>query len=199
MIRRVYDNPFEGHTRRHFCGFCGTPLSYWSESPRGEANYIQVTMGSLCREDLGDLEELGLIPETAITSPGSSSIEGSLGSPLGASGTLSEDDGQQQQQQQQHLTSPTLSMNTSELASLRGGRESTGIPWFDSILEGSRLGKGLKSTKISQRSADGTTRVEWEIVEYTDGDPGTPSANGGKRKMDDRDDTDDSRMEGIHQ
>ncbi|KAI1340458.1 hypothetical protein F5Y15DRAFT_40369 [Xylariaceae sp. FL0016] len=61
-IRRVYSDPIEQHAKRHFCGFCGTPLSYWSEQPRSEADYIQLTLGSLLTEDLHGLEEMGLIP-----------------------------------------------------------------------------------------------------------------------------------------
>ncbi|KAI1777659.1 hypothetical protein F4818DRAFT_320909 [Hypoxylon cercidicola] len=62
-IRRVYSHPTEQNAMRQFCGFCGTPLSYWSEEPRSEADYIQVTLGSLLTEDLHDLEESGLLPE----------------------------------------------------------------------------------------------------------------------------------------
>lgn len=198
MIRRVYENPFEGHTRRHFCGFCGTPLTYWSDQPRGESNYIHVTMGSLCREDLGDLEEMGLIPETP-TSPGGTAVSSraaSRGSPIG---TKAEGDAQQQL----HLASPPTAIGTTSVTvPVRAGRETTGIPWFDTMLEGSRLSGRIKTTKGSRQSADGTTRVEWEVVEYTDdtSQPGTPaSANNGKRKLGDRDDADDTQMDGISQ
>ncbi|KAI2626467.1 hypothetical protein GGR54DRAFT_471935 [Hypoxylon sp. NC1633] len=61
-IRRVYSDPAEHNALRQFCGFCGTPLSYWSENPRSEADYIQITLRSLLIEDLRDLEELGLVP-----------------------------------------------------------------------------------------------------------------------------------------
>lgn len=213
MIRRVYENPFEGHTRRHFCGFCGTPLTYWSDAPRGEANYIQVTMGSLCRDDLGDLEEMGLVPESP-SSPGSTSssrIGGAgrgLSSPIGGGDgmvTAEDEDARVQQQKQQQqlvmhrLASPTTVSTSAAVVPLRGGRETTGIPWFDTILEGSRLAGRLKTTKVTRQSANGTRRVEWEIVEYTDNDPGTPSTSNGKRKMDDRDDADDAHMEGVGQ
>lgn len=204
MIRRVYENPFEGHTRRHFCGFCGTPLTYWSDLPRGEANYIQVTMGSLSREDLGDLEELGLILETP-TSPSSSSRGRSLNSPVEGGGgdamTVEGDD--YQQQPQRGVVSPRIAIGTSSaLASTgRGGRETTSIPWFDTLLEGSILAGRMRSSKGSQQSADGTTRVEWEVFEYTNdaNDADTPSTGSGKRKLGDRDDADDAQMEGVSQ
>ncbi|KAL2160509.1 hypothetical protein VTH06DRAFT_1197 [Thermothelomyces fergusii] len=59
QIHRVYQPVGEEHAMRHFCGFCGTPLSYWSESPRSEADFIRLTLGSLLPEDLRDLEEWG--------------------------------------------------------------------------------------------------------------------------------------------
>jgi len=65
-IRRVYTSPHEQSAKRHFCGFCGTPLSYWSESPPSEAEYISLTLGSLSGNDLRDLEELGLLPKEAL-------------------------------------------------------------------------------------------------------------------------------------
>ncbi|KAI1393842.1 uncharacterized protein F4822DRAFT_27367 [Hypoxylon trugodes] len=68
-IRRTYSHPAERNTIRHFCGFCGTPLSYWSEEPKSEAEFIQLTLGSLLTEDLNDLEELGLIPDESEQDP----------------------------------------------------------------------------------------------------------------------------------
>lgn len=65
QIRRVYTHPTQQHAKRHFCGYCGTPLSYWSEKPYSEAEYINLTLGSLLREDLADLEDMGLIPEAS--------------------------------------------------------------------------------------------------------------------------------------
>lgn len=81
-------------------------------------------------------------------------------------------------------------------------RETTSIPWFDSIVEGSRLGGRLRTVKGTRQSVDGTTKVEWEISEYNDdGDEetSTPSGNNGKRKLGDRDDIDDDRMDGLSQ
>ncbi|KAI1108095.1 hypothetical protein F5Y14DRAFT_457389 [Nemania sp. NC0429] len=62
-IRRLYAHPTERHIQRSFCGYCGTPLSYWSEEPPSEAEYIQLTLGSLLTEDLQSLQELGLLPD----------------------------------------------------------------------------------------------------------------------------------------
>ncbi|CAM1505346.1 Fc.00g109830.m01.CDS01 [Cosmosporella sp. VM-42] len=140
MIRRVYTHPSQQYSKRHFCGYCGTPLSYWSEDPQTEAEYINLTLGSLLREDLRDLEDMGLIPED------------------------SESEGKEENQK------PTRSTAL---------RQSYGVPWFDGMVDGTRLGKMRRSQGV-QRSQDGRVKVEWEIVEFN-GD------NGDQRSGDDND------------
>lgn len=184
QIRRVYENPFERHTRRTFCGVCGTPLTYWSEHPRTEADYIQVTMGSLHREDLGDLEDLGLIPESPIEVPRFEIPAISGRGAVGPSEAISEDS--------VAATSAALRPNATH-------RETDGVPWFDSIIEGSSLGGRLKTTRGTRQSADGTTRIEFEITEYSDdgNEARGSSGSNGKRKLGDREDVD--TMEGVSQ
>ncbi|KAH7360920.1 hypothetical protein BKA65DRAFT_195178 [Rhexocercosporidium sp. MPI-PUGE-AT-0058] len=65
-IRRTYTSPREQNSKRHFCGFCGTPLAFWSEETPGEAGYISLTLGSLAGKDLRDLEDLGVLPREAL-------------------------------------------------------------------------------------------------------------------------------------
>ncbi|KAI1426211.1 hypothetical protein F5Y12DRAFT_300128 [Xylaria sp. FL1777] len=162
-IRRLYAHPAERHTQRSFCGYCGTPLSYWSEEPLGEAEYIQLTLGSLLTEDLHNLQELGLLP----------------------------DDTDVDEMEVVPSTTPETSR---ELI----GRDITGIPWFDSLLSGSRLGN-IYSTKSVRQSRDGTSRVEFEVTEWTaDNDNGrgegeadtseSSTSTPGKRKRLDSDD-----------
>ncbi|KAK7737729.1 hypothetical protein SLS53_006348 [Cytospora paraplurivora] len=186
-IRRLYENPFEGHARRHFCGFCGTPLTYWSEQPRSEADYIHITLGSLCREDLGDLDDLGLIPGSPASEDETSELP-----------TLPTRGGREPSQATAEALQAPVAATSASLQPV--GRDTLSIPWIDSIVEGSRLGGRLKRTKGTRQSADGTTRVEWEIVEYNDEDnddeAGGSSGNNGKRKLGDRD-TNDDHMEGI--
>lgn len=71
-------------------------------------------------------------------------------------------------------------------------RESFGVPWFEDLVEGTRLGR-LRRRHGASRSKDGKMQVEWEIIEYSDnGNDGqdvemaTPAS--GKRKLDERDD-----------
>lgn len=62
MIRRVFSHPAKSASRQTFCGYCGTPLTYWCEQPRTEANYVRIALGSLFGEDLHDLEKMGIVP-----------------------------------------------------------------------------------------------------------------------------------------
>ncbi|GJC95415.1 hypothetical protein ColKHC_04241 [Colletotrichum higginsianum] len=160
-IRRVFESSSKHPSKRHFCGFCGTPLSYWTERPQAEADYIHLTLASLQGEDLRDLEDLGLIPEF--------------------------EEAEEQ---------PAIPTTTTVV-----GRETRGVPWFESMIEGTRLGS-LRHSQVVDHSRDGAIRVEWEIVEWTDSDdihdvaPATAgdvdmvTNNATKRKMGDRDDAD---------
>lgn len=60
-IRRVFTPPHAPSTKRHFCGFCGTPLSYWSEESPEEADWICVNLGSFKNESVERMEDAGLL------------------------------------------------------------------------------------------------------------------------------------------
>lgn len=168
-IRRVFESPSNHHpSRRNFCGFCGTPLSYWTERPPTEARFIHLTLASLRGEDLRDLEDLGLIPEF-----------------------------------EEPEEQPAVPTTTTVI-----GRETQGVPWFEGMIEGTRLGN-LRHSQVVDHSRDGKIRVEWEIVEWTEGDDAADvaaAADGdvnmttnhpGKRKMNDRED-EDAAVDGMH-
>lgn len=166
LIRRVYTHPSQDHSKRHFCGYCGTPLSYWSENPQSEAEYIHLTLGSLLQEDLRDLEDMGLIPEDSMSEEEASTDP------------------------QATTDNPTASTSNASVL-----RQSYGVPWFDGMVEGTRLGKMRRNQGIRQ-SQDGKVSVEWEVVEYSDDDQEgdqdvemeAPSSSAIKRKLQDRDD-----------
>ncbi|KKA18819.1 Uncharacterized protein T310_7228, partial [Rasamsonia emersonii CBS 393.64] len=82
-IRRTFTPVHAPHSQRNFCGFCGTPLTYWTESPPEEADYMSVTLGSLFSDDLRMLEDLELLPRD-------STEDGSDRSPPAATDTTSE-------------------------------------------------------------------------------------------------------------
>lgn len=154
MIRRVYTHPSQDYSKRHFCGFCGTPLSYWSEDPRSEAEFINLTLGSLLREDIRDLEDIGLIPQ-----------DGDEDAPAGS----------------EAAPAATPTKRTAI-------QQSFGVPWFDGLIEGSRLGS-MRRSYGTRRSRDGQTSIEWDIVEFSEnggGETGEGDAaltNLGKRKL----------------
>lgn len=133
----------------------------------------------MCRNDLGDIDELGLIPESPTEEAGSElPVRGALAAA--------------QQATEAERVSATLST-----ASRPIGRESRGIPWIESLVEGSSLGGRLKRASVTRRSADGSAWAQWHIVEYNDGgqvesEPGGSSGNNGKRKLADRDDDEDA-------
>ncbi|KAL7960814.1 hypothetical protein V8C34DRAFT_275797 [Trichoderma compactum] len=151
MIRKVYSHPSQGYSKRHFCGFCGTPLSYWSEEPRSEAEFINLTLGSLLREDIRDLEDMGLIPEDQESPP-------------------------------KGEAAPAVPTRRTVI------QQSFGVPWFDGLIEGSRLGS-MRRSYHATRSRDGQTSIEWDIVEYSENGGGQMeedepvSTQLGKRKL----------------
>ena len=68
----------------------------------------------------------------------------------------------------------------------RGGkyeRELKRNPWFEEIIEGSELGK-IRWRKGGEQSADGRTRVKWEVVEFEADETDPGSNTPGKRKLD---------------
>lgn len=163
LIRRVYTHPSQSHSKRHFCGYCGTPLSYWSEEPHTEAEFINLTLGSLVREDLRDLEDMGLIDEEETELSSDSNV----------------------------AQSDTEGINPTAL------RQSFGVPWFDSLVEGTRLGRMTRSRGIQRSTDGGEVTIDWEIVEF-DGDGGghdvemasEGASTPAKRKLQDREEED---------
>lgn len=59
-----------------------------------------------------------------------------------------------------------------------------GAPWFESMVEDSRLGK-LQRQKGGHTSKDGSVRYEWEVVEWTSADGDEAAASTSKRKLGD--------------
>ena len=60
-IRRVFIPPKSPETKRHFCGFCGTHLTSWSEIDEEEADWICVSLASLKNESLERLDDAGFL------------------------------------------------------------------------------------------------------------------------------------------
>jgi hypothetical protein len=76
--------------------------------------------------------------------------------------------------------------------------QTRGAPWFEEIVENTRLGR-IKQQRGGHSSRDGSVRVEWEVVEYTEGDDADDESSGSsKRKIGEVDGAgDDTEMRGA--
>jgi hypothetical protein len=130
-------------------------LSYWSESPPSEADYISLALGSLEGRDLRDLDELGLLPEGALEEW---EVEEKAGGEAPTSTTVIGGKGQD--------------VESHEV-----------VPWFETMLQGSRLGR-VRRSRGTRQTQDGRVRMEWEIVELLPDDNEEGDTQGtGKRKL----------------
>ncbi|KAF4626004.1 hypothetical protein G7Y89_g12158 [Cudoniella acicularis] len=75
------------------------------------------------------------------------------------------------------------------------GEANEGLPWFETMVEGSRLGK-MKKSRGATHSGNGRYKIEWEIVEWTD-ESENEVTSPGKRKLGEVIE-DDSRMGEVH-
>ncbi|KAF1998598.1 hypothetical protein P154DRAFT_564568 [Amniculicola lignicola CBS 123094] len=162
-IQRTFISPFDSHSRRQFCGFCGTQLTSWHERTQDDAEHICLTVGSLLDEDQGLLGALGLLP-------GDSSDDDS-GAAEGPS------------------TGSARSANTASRTVARASPQGKGAPWFEEMVENSRLGR-FKQQRGGHASRDGSVRVEWEVMEWTEADDADDEGSGNasspaKRKLGD--------------
>jgi hypothetical protein len=87
-------------------------------------------------------------------------------------------------------------INNAAISSERGisEKDSTAeLPWFETLVQGSKLGK-MKTSRGRKTGANGQWTVEWEVLEWTAEDEEGNNANPAKRKAGDLDGV-DSRME----
>jgi hypothetical protein len=166
MIRKSFTPIHEPNCKRNFCGICGTHLTYWSEVPEPEADYLNVTVGSLFGEDLRTLDDLGLLSNDAEEydvverHPRKEPNEASTGAQVEKS-------------------------DSNMQRSVRRGVEGD-IAWMEEMIDGSRLGRSQKTKRGMGRSADGTMNVDWEVTEIVDeGSEIETGAGRGKRKLGD--------------
>ncbi|KAL4799142.1 hypothetical protein BDV19DRAFT_385819 [Aspergillus venezuelensis] len=173
-IRRIFSPNHAPHTQRVFCGFCGSPLTYWSEHPREEAEYMSVTIGSLYGDDQHILEDLQLLPRWEEPEP-----SGTLAERLAATPSLDTSAATSSS------VLPPSGVSTPGLT--RSYRQGTmdGIPWFEEMIEGSGLGKLMKKRRGAGTSDDNSTIIEWEVSEWTSTGPEAEDSTAqavGKRK-----------------
>lgn len=193
-IRRTFTPHHAPHTRRNFCGFCGTPLTYWTEAPRDEAEFMSVSIGSLYGRDQRLLEDLDLLPGSSEEeeSEEESEVDEEVPTnrdPVPVSTTTAA------APSSSSVVVPTLA--SEPLRSYRSGMMS-GIPWFEEMIEGSRLGRLMKARRGMGVSGDDSTKFAWEASEWhDDGTTGAirqtqystfSSSSSGKRKRTSRGD-----------
>lgn len=114
---------------------------------------MSVTIGSLFAEHQRALEDLHLLPgdsddDVTEVMPSSSSV---IAPVLGPSSSLVASSG----------PSPNISRSFT-----RG--TAAGIPWFEEMVEGSRLGRLMRARRGMGVSEDQSTTIEWEISEWHD-------------------------------
>ena len=74
--------------------------------------------------------------------------------------------------------------NSRDLIKNEEGSETLGLPWFHDLIEGSQLGRIGRTRRGGGVSADGRTKVEWEIVEFGNEENGKVGGIGtAKRKI----------------
>lgn len=83
---------------------------------------------------------------------------------------------------------------TSTRSVVQTGSQARGTPWFEELVENTRLGR-FKQQRGGHSSRDGTVRVEWEVMEWTEGDADDegPSSSS-KRKIADVEGAEDTEM-----
>lgn len=178
-IRRVFTPSQEPHCKRFFCGYCGTHLSYWTEEPPNEAEYLSITLGSLLSDDIRALQELDLLPEDVEPH--------TVGNITSSTDAPSTDTSVAPRSSSQQVPSPRRTTRSGRLGDL---------DWFEELIDGSKLGRTQRTRRGGGVSADGTTQVQWEVSEYVEGEDDT-SSNGGagsKRKHGDVGHDDDVAM-----
>ena len=176
-IRRTFTPQHQPHSKRIFCGFCGTHLSYWTEEPPSEADFLSVTLGSLLGDDFRALQELDLLPEDVEP----------------------EDVGAANPDTENSQTTRTVTTQQEQPLAQRTHRHGRigDLDWFEEMIDGSRLGRTQTTRRGMSTSADGMTSMHWEISEYVDdsSDPTTTSTRS-KRKIGDIGSGDDTPMKG---
>ena len=134
-IAKTFTHPSRPSCQRKFCGFCGTHISYWTEEPIDEQDFMNITLGSLRSKDLHSLEELEILPgDIELTK------------------VIDDDDEDR---------SVAKQSNTIKIS--RSGQQG-GFKWFEDMIEGSQLGYHSSRRKGHGQTEDGTT-VSWEISE----------------------------------
>jgi hypothetical protein len=144
-----------------FCGFCGTNLTFWSEDPPGEKDWIYAHLDTL--QPGRGLKDL---LDALDTSPDESEEEAAA------------DADAQTREKAQSLEHSEKQGHTTVI-----GRNTGEGDWFTNMLQGSHLGNSRVVRRSGVRRERGGARIEWEVVEILPDD--IDLQNTGKRKLGD--------------
>lgn len=116
---------------------------------------MSIAIGSLFGEDQHILEDLDLLPED-MEEASHTGVTTSAALVPHSSGVTSSS-----------VIAPSLGNAPGISRSYRGGTMG-GIPWFEEMVEGSRLGRLMRQRRGMGVSGDQSTSIEWEISEWRD-------------------------------
>ncbi|KAK3653350.1 hypothetical protein LTR56_004554 [Elasticomyces elasticus] len=169
-IKRSFTTPSQDQnlpsTRRQFCGYCGTHLTAWNEGLHDHdtrADFIDVTLASLLNESLTKLESLGVYDSDEESEPGLVKSSG---------GQIDEDTHIPTNEESAEGVDgrPAIQLSSeTPTRSVQHSMSGRGIPYFETMVENSRLGR-IKHQKGGHTSADGTRTVQWEVTEIEGND-----------------------------
>jgi len=147
-------------------------LTYWSERPTTEADFLSVTVGSLRTDSIRVLGDYGLLPEA-----------------IDANEIIVHDRQELERGRLEHTSAQNPMIKTE-----RHG--ATGdLTWFEELISGSAIGRTRRSRRGMTVIRDGATTIEWEVLEMRESDSGSESGTGrGKRKLGDSGAVEDTFM-----
>ncbi|EME82872.1 uncharacterized protein MYCFIDRAFT_203430 [Pseudocercospora fijiensis CIRAD86] len=185
-IKRTFHTPTSNRilapTRRQFCGYCGTTLTAYNEAQQargysGRDDTLDVTLSSLLNESLARLESLKILPDN---DSDQDSVRSQTEDLVKGGSVDDEDHIPTNEDRPGGVDAPptgatTVPVRTSQQRAAAPHRmHSRGVPYFEEMIEHSRLGR-IKRQRGGEISRDGTSSVQWEIVEIGGEEP-TPNA-----------------------
>ena len=140
-------------------------MTFWTEEPKEEANFMSVSIGSLSREHQRLLEDLDLLPEIIGEEKFGSGLAKSSAATPGSDIRPSS------------IVVPFL-QESDITRSVRQGTVGC-IPWFEEMVEGSRLGRLMRQRRGMGVRHDLSASIEWEISEWCDDGSGEAAQESG--------------------
>ncbi|KAK5075569.1 hypothetical protein LTR64_001776 [Lithohypha guttulata] len=158
-------------------------MSYWTEDPASEQDFMNITLGSLGSRDILALEDLDLLPVDIDLTEELKDAETAAKSNRNESATS---------KNSKQITQPAGdAVSRTSRSGISGG-----ITWFEDMMQGSQLGYSATKRKGYGTSADGATTISWEVSEYHDGDENESGSKTGSKRKAGNIESDDTAMKG---